>query len=69
MTLKKYVQLSELATTDTHKGLLPVSPATCWRWVRQGRLPKPFKIGPMTTVWDVEEVAAHLEAAKTGGQK
>lgn len=69
MTIRKYVQLSELATTATRKGLLPISPATCWRWVKDGRLPKPFKIGPMTTVWDLDEVAGHFEAAKKGGSK
>ena len=69
MTLRRLIQLSALATTPGHQGLLPISPATCWRWVNQGRLPRPFKLGPMTTVLDLDEVESFIDAAKKGGAK
>jgi predicted DNA-binding transcriptional regulator AlpA len=30
-----------------------ISDPTVWRWVKSGRLPKPTKLGPNTTRWNV----------------
>lgn len=49
-------------------GLIPVSPATIWRWVRDGKFPKPFKLGSATTVWDAAEVEAFISAQQGGAQ-
>jgi predicted DNA-binding transcriptional regulator AlpA len=38
------------------EGLLGVSGATVWRWVRTGRLPAPKKLGPRTTAWNVGDL-------------
>lgn len=60
------IRLSELASTPASKnrparhGKLPVSPTTVWRWVREGRFPKPFKLGDSVTVWDAAEVDAFI---------
>ena len=64
MNTKRYLQISDLATTKLSIGLLPVSPATCRRMVKQGRLPAPFKLGIGTTVWDADEVEAAIERLK-----
>ena len=63
----KFYRMRQLATTLTHKGLLPVSPATIWRWVREGRFPKPFKLGEQTTVWDADEVDKFLVHCRAAG--
>lgn len=60
-------RISEVATTKKKKGLVPASPATVWRWAAEGRFPKPFKLGPNTTVWDLDQVDAFL-AQQAGGQ-
>ena len=60
-------RISEVATTKEKKGLVPVSPATVWRWVAAGQFPKPFKLGPNTTVFDLDQVEAFL-AQQAGGQ-
>lgn len=39
-------------------GLIPVSPATWWRWAKEGRIPAGQKLGPQVTVWPVEVVLA-----------
>jgi predicted DNA-binding transcriptional regulator AlpA len=53
----RVVRLAELATIKKRTGLLPVGPATIWRWVRtRSDFPKPFKLGPATTVWDLREI-------------
>ena len=42
--------------------IIPVSPATLWRWVRSGKFPKPMKVGPNTTAWRAGDVRAWLRA-------
>ena len=53
---QRIIRIAELATTKGKPGKLPVSPTTIWRWVREGRFPKPFKLGDSVTVWNADEV-------------
>ena len=41
--------------------LIPVSRATLWRMVREGRFPAPHKLGPNTTAWRVSDVRNYLQ--------
>ena len=63
---QRVVRINDLATTKGKPGLLPVSPATVWRWVAEGKFPPPFKLGPNTTVWDLDQVDAHLAQQAAG---
>lgn len=36
--------------------IIPVSPASWWAGVRDGRYPQPCKLGPNTTAWRVEDI-------------
>lgn len=45
-------------------GVLPVSAATLWRWVKAGRFPQPVKIGPRVTAWPVEAVREWMSEQK-----
>lgn len=56
----RVMRVAEIATTKEKAGILPVSPATIWRWVRDGKFPKPFKIGAGVTVWHATEVEAFV---------
>lgn len=56
MKQRKVIRLSAIVGANSLDGKLPVSKATIWRWVRQGRFPKPFKLGDRVTVWDMDEV-------------
>ena len=42
--------------------LRPVSKSTWWEGCRTGRFPKPVKLGPRTTVWRAEDIAAFIES-------
>lgn len=42
---------------------VPVSPSTLWRWVREGKFPKPVKLGVMTSAWRASDVAAWIAKA------
>jgi len=55
-------------STETRIGLLPVSRATLWRWVKDGKFPSPFKIGLNTTVWDASQVDAWLATRRDAAQ-
>lgn len=52
------VRLSQILAPN---GPIPVSKSTWWQGVRDGRFPKPLKLGPRTTVWRVEEIRALFE--------
>lgn len=57
---QRVIRINELASTPAKPGKLPVSPATIWRWVREGKFPKPFKLGQSVTVWDLDAVEEFL---------
>jgi prophage regulatory protein len=42
-------------------GPIPVSKSTWWQGVKDGRYPKPVKLGPKTTAWRVEDIRALIE--------
>jgi predicted DNA-binding transcriptional regulator AlpA len=46
---------------------MPISRSTLWRWVNEGKFPKPIKLSEGVTVWRVEEVDAWIRSR--GGAK
>jgi len=66
---QNYIRIGTLASTRKKQGLLPASPATIWRKVKDGTFPKPVKLGDRITAWHMDEIekwlaARHNEAAK-----
>lgn len=59
--LPKYLRLAQLVP-----GIVPVSPATIWRWVKAGEFPAPIKLAERVTAWKLEEVLAWLDARQPG---
>jgi predicted DNA-binding transcriptional regulator AlpA len=62
----RIIRIADIATTPTKTGLLPVSPATVWRWVRNGQFPQPFKLSAGVTAWhlsDIEQFITNSSAA------
>jgi predicted DNA-binding transcriptional regulator AlpA len=47
--------------------LYGIGPASVWRWSKSGHLPKPVKLGPQATAWNVGELRAHLAARRAEG--
>jgi len=41
--------------------LIPVSKSTWWAGIKAGRFPKPFKLGPRTTAWRVDDIRTLIE--------
>ncbi len=48
------------------KGPIPVSKSTWWQGVKDGRFPKPQKLGPRTTVWKAQDIRALFEGDVNG---
>ena len=65
---QRVIRVAELATTKGKPGLLPISPATAWRWSKCGKLPKPFKLGDGVTVWDRQAIEEFI-AQRSGVTK
>ena len=38
--------------------IFPISKSAWWEGCKSGRFPKPVKLGPRTTVWRAEDIAA-----------
>ena len=38
--------------------LVPISKSAWWEGCKTGRFPKPIKLGPRTTAWRTEDIAA-----------
>ena len=55
--LTGFVRLSQILSP----GPIPVSKSTWWQGVKDGRFPKPQKLGPRTTVWLAEDIRALYE--------
>jgi prophage regulatory protein len=44
--------------------LIPVGKSTWWSGVKEGRYPRPVKLGPRTTAWRVEDIRAFIDQQK-----
>ena len=62
---KQFVRANQIARSSrTPTPLIDVSLATWWRWVASGRAPKPKRLSPGTTVWDLNEVLEFCEGLR-----
>lgn len=43
------------------RGPIPMSKSSWWAAVASGRAPKPFKLGPRTTVWDATVIRSMID--------
>lgn len=41
--------------------MIPISEATWWRWVREGKVKKGIKLGANVTVWKLADVREFIE--------
>lgn len=46
--------------------IIPVSPSTWWKGIKEGRYPKGVKLSARTTAWRVQDIRALIE--KGGAQ-
>jgi prophage regulatory protein len=46
--------------------LVPISRSAWWQGCRDGRYPKPIRLGPRTTVWRASDILALIDSLTTG---
>lgn len=57
-----YLRLSQIvgkpatSKAPATPALIPISKSSWWAGVRNGRYPKPVKLGKRTTVWRIEDI-------------
>ena len=49
--------------------MIPISKSAWWEGCRTGRYPKPVKIGPRTTAWRAEDIAAFIRNLDNQGEE
>ena len=59
-----FLRQSQLIGTKGRSGLIPLSPATLWRKVKDGSFPAPVQISKRCTAWRVEDVRRWMEAIR-----
>lgn len=55
------IGLVRLSSIIAPRGPIPVGKSTWWAGVKSGRFPKPVKLGPRITTWQVEDIRALIE--------
>ncbi|CAM5243675.1 helix-turn-helix transcriptional regulator [Rhodanobacter lindaniclasticus] len=61
---RAYLRVAEIANnrrTDA-PGIIPVSAATWWAWVKAGKAPQPIRLSAGVTVWRAADVLAFAES-------
>lgn len=53
-----------LASILAPVGPIPVSKSTWWAGIKDGRFPKPVKLGPRITAWRVEDIRALIDRGR-----
>jgi prophage regulatory protein len=56
---RQFIRAQELAA------MLAVHRTTLWRWVHDGHLPPPVRLGPNTVAWESTQIDAWLAARET----
>jgi hypothetical protein len=65
-----YTRVAEIANNRRTKqpGIIPVSRATWWAWVKAGKAPQPIRLSAGVTVWRRADVIAFAESLAGGAQ-
>lgn len=62
---RSYVRVADIVCDPHHPNrphVLPISRSTLWRWVREGRFPRPTRLSPGVSAWRVSDVLNWNEA-------
>lgn len=69
MQAQQLIRINKLASRPGQMGLVPVCPATIWRWVKDGKFPAPIRLSGRVTAWEVAKVDAWIQSQAEGGQQ
>ncbi len=63
---KRFIHISDLASTPAEQSTLPVRRALTRRWVQGGKFLKPFKLAASTSLSDLAQVEAFIAQCAGG---
>ena len=66
--INQLIRLSDLVGRNGSPGMIPVSPATLWRWVKAGKFPEPIRLSDRVTAWEASKVNAWIQSQAGGVQ-
>lgn len=61
---RRFLRLKMIIGTPDCPGRIPISKTSWWNGVKDGRFPKPVKLGPRTTVWYEDEIDAICDISR-----
>jgi hypothetical protein len=56
--------IGDRRTDPPTPAIIPVSKSTWWQGIKQGRYPRPVKLGERCTAWRVEDIRALIDQAR-----
>lgn len=62
------VDIRTLASSRHHRGLVPLCKSAIYEKAARGEFPRPIKLGPRKSMWDLRDVEAWLESLKEAQQ-
>jgi prophage regulatory protein len=60
-----YLRLKQILGTKKSNpptpAIIPIGKTSWWQGIKEGKFPKPIKLGPRITVWRVEDIRALID--------
>jgi prophage regulatory protein len=60
-----YLRLKQILGTQKSNpptpAIIPIGKTSWWQGIKEGKFPKPIKLGPRITVWRVEDIRALID--------
>lgn len=56
-----FLRLNQIVGNKTTPAIIPISKSSWWAGVKEGRFPKPVKLGKRTTVWRISDIRLLIE--------
>jgi prophage regulatory protein len=66
MRLRLGLSRDQMIRPNEVTSLLRIGKTTLWRWVREGRLPKPARLGPRVVAWPLATIRDYQARAAAG---
>lgn len=57
-----FLRLNQIIGNKNTPAIIPVSRSTWWTGVREGRFPKPVKLGKRAIAWPVDSIRALIKS-------
>jgi predicted DNA-binding transcriptional regulator AlpA len=57
-----FLRVNQIVGSNGDPAIIPISKSSWWAGVRDGRFPKPIKLGKRTTVWKVTDIRRLIES-------